>query len=176
MRAATTKGLRMRVLTLRYTGSENAHDAWTSTVAIKRADTNLVSAGQKTWTELRRKLRKLGRRFHLMMALPSIQVALLTVLLVGDAVVSNQFYSVYYHIRLLETDRVYGCLQCFKLPCAQREIRARPLEGSLQCCRACTVVGPGKECSVYREHAAIVCDKEHVCDTNTQVCVKEQDR
>ncbi|KAK8756545.1 hypothetical protein V5799_000753 [Amblyomma americanum] len=84
----------------------------------------------------------------------------------------NQFYNVYYGIRLLETDRVYGCLQCFALPCAPREIRARPLEGLMECCRACTVVGAGKECSVYREHPAIVCDRARRCDTNTQVCIK----
>ncbi|XP_037502691.1 uncharacterized protein LOC119377179 [Rhipicephalus sanguineus] len=108
------------------------------------------------------------------MALSSFPVALFTVSLALNAAESNQFYSVYYGIRLLENDRVYGCLQCFKRPCLKREILARPLEGLLQCCRACTIVGPGRECSVYREHAAIVCNKEHVCDTNTQVCVKEK--
>ncbi|KAH6934939.1 hypothetical protein HPB50_002305 [Hyalomma asiaticum] len=75
------------------------------------------------------------------MAMSSLPVALFTTLLVVDTVVGNQFYSVYYNIRLLETDRVYGCLQCFKRPCVKREIRARPLEGLLECCRACTVVG-----------------------------------
>ncbi|KAH8026483.1 hypothetical protein HPB51_020975 [Rhipicephalus microplus] len=75
------------------------------------------------------------------MARSSLPMALFAALLALDAVKSNQFYSVYYSIRLLETDRVYGCLQCFKRPCVKREILARPLEGLLQCCRACTVVG-----------------------------------
>lgn len=98
------------------------------------------------------------------------QLLLVTTALLHVAA-ANQFYTVYYNIRLLETNKVYACLQCFKLPCVPTEIQAAPLEGAVQCCRPCTVVGEGKECCVYREHASAVCDEKHRCDTNTQVCV-----
>ncbi|KAH7969456.1 hypothetical protein HPB52_018322 [Rhipicephalus sanguineus] len=58
-----------------------------------------------------------------------------------NAAESNQFYSVYYGIRLLGDDRGLRLPAVLQEACLKREILARPLEGLLQCCRACTIVG-----------------------------------
>lgn len=87
-------------------------------------------------------------------------------------VAANQFYNVYYEIRLLETGKMHSCLQCFAVPCRSKEMRVRPLDSFTQCCRPCSVVGPGKLCAVYREHPPDVCDQRNKCDSVTQTCVK----
>lgn len=93
----------------------------------------------------------------------------LTFLVYGVA--ANEYYNVYRRLYLLETKHRYDCLQCFIRPCLEGEMEVAPMDTMPLCCRTCTIVGPGHQCAVYRQHKPEVCDEGYRCDTRSQVCV-----